>query len=419
MVKVVTLCTLKNILRRDPFDNPDNQEYPKVNLHCTNAASTWCKYFRIFHPAILVWNPASESLSRSPSAKLWLAALTIMFATGTGACMFNVTHSSYFALIHVMFSTCLIPCSWCVAGSGVVFYNNCDDFVLVFARMRHLLEQLEWRISQRKNFWDSFDKRWKIMNLFLRMTIYALLPMAWILPFFLTYEDLDPHYSFQKYYLDFPLSTPVQIVLITTRCLLLLISFAEGVRTYGIAITTLFMWLEMQARCILDLRQLPTRGRWKHNQSDEFLKWYAKFQIVFSTWEEAVANWVRVLLGCLFTMIVVCGVATIKYFGDVPISVFWFVPACAIINISVICLIFPCLAGLHEGTRRLLWKEKYTLKPQNFLSQFELKVARKRLQSLRPIAIRCGTQFPLKLKTKAIFYGLIMQRILDGVLFKL
>lgn len=385
----------------------------ELKLYCAEAVTYCYQHFRLCPPIILAWNRTTQTFSRSSNYLPWLICLVGGIAGITGSTsILSIWYASHLILLRTLLATVLGPCVSMCSVFGLVMYFYCDDIILAFGEMRRLLFQLEQLFPpisvKDKAQLQKLDAEWKVTGVLLKINVKALIAMKWIFPTFLVYYDLDPHYF---PYLFFELGTSIVDKLF--RFITMFISLLVGTQVYGTTMMTIFLWLEMQSKVIQGLSRISNHPV----KSDEFYLWYLKFYIVSHGWGTAASEWIRVLMSSVFGLIVVCNVVTIRFFGVVPLEVFWFMPTAAIMNTSTLYLIFPYLIGCHEETKELISQKRKRLASVSIsTSFFGRKLGLRKLKSLRTVAMHCGGMFPLKKQTKAEFFFAIVQRTLDGIL---
>lgn len=200
------------------------------------------------------------------------------------------------------------------------------------------------------------------------------------------------------------------IIAFVIRLILGYFDVTEACRSFSLLMITLFLWLEMQTKYFERLKSI---------QNNLFFPWYHRYQLALRTWEKALFEWIRILMGTFFVVIVVCNVVSVKYVvrGRMPAYVAWLIPSVSILYMSTVYLLFPYIMGSHEDTEELLRRRRYQL----FLerkSRKDFEVQRRMLVAIRPISLRCGDSFILKKETKSAFYGVVVARTIDGILMK-
>lgn len=395
-------------------------------VYCASALTSCYKQFKLW-PMAVSWNPTKESFYLSKSYKIWFFTLfPILVGTGTSTCAFTLAHASHFKFTTVMFSGVLFPISLYVAGCGWVMFWYRDDIVLAYSRMRYLLE--EQSRSDALNKHSNLNHEWRQIGQFLELTIKTLLPIASVVPFVLVLEKIDPYWSVLKYYgiLESINKPFLKFLLITARYPMAIITILEGCRTYATCVICLFLWLEMQSKYLHNLKEVVKHIRMGMGNVT-FIQWYQRFNICLKTWEVAASEWIRLLMSTLFAMIVVCLIVTVRYADQIPLSLLWFAPACAIMDVSIIYYLFPYMVGSNKDTKAMIhhrrrvhlnttirmgrWKQLLKLK-----SGYPLKVEKATLRGLMPISMKCRGMFVLRTQTKATFYENIISRTLDGIL---
>lgn len=380
----------------------------KIKLHCSESVSFCYNHFRTCPPTILSWNPKTESFHRSEAYKLWITVLTLAYAgMSGGTCSFVIfSHSLQnftLVLLALVFLNCIVMCF----PFGLVVFFYCEDIVLAFEAMKRLLTNLN---SNSSNFPEDedlqkLDHKWKFFSLFVRLSVASLIPMKWLMTPFLMFHNLDPYYGLLQFQQWLPNSLKHII-----RAVCLMISFNIGAQIYGIIITIIFLWLEMQSKCLHHLAAV-------NNAADNsFFMWYTKFHVASKIWKDAISLIIQIYMGSMLGGIVICNVVTIRYFGEVPFTVFWFMPTVAAVNSVMFYIIFPFLTGCVEQTHEMIHEKKRRMVREVCSSTRELKWGRVKAQSLKPIAMHCGGTFPLKKHTKREFLLAIVERTLDGIL---
>lgn len=381
----------------------------KNQLHCVQLISDTYRHYCFLPPIILSWNSRSKRFYRSRHPGYWMfAVFFILLVILLPSAGFVLTHTSNFTLENILFASVFIPICGCLSTCGVVMYRKCDDITLAFGRMQHLLAIDSLQYSIKKNDkWKKFCKCW-------RLTLHSFLFSEWSVPVILFVQRLDPLYCVITFYMApcLDVDTIIFSVISSLRLASLIIGFLESFRTYSVLMGTLFLWLEMQSMFIQCLQAIPA-----FSESGHFFRMYNSFRIVLKTWEDALFQWMLILMGSLFSMIVLCNVTTLKYWGAVPLSVIWFMPGCSLTDTLIFFFIFPFIVGCHEKTRDILHQRRHALRANIFKgSILDMKVAERQLHCLKPISMQCGQLFVLERDTKAQFYNGIIGRTMDGVL---
>lgn len=373
-------------------------------FHCSNAVAFCYNHFRTCPSAILSWDPKTRSFYRSKHYHLWLFGLVVIFAgTAGGGTTLNLLLHTHFKLSQTIFSAVILVCVFMNFGFGLVLYFYCDDIILAFAAMQGLQQKSEgssmkWK-SNREH--EKLEKEWKAISIILHISILCMIPMKWLLPGILLYHNLDPCYALHHVFKPWlPVYADAGL-----RFASILITANVALQIYSITMTCLFFWLEMQAKYLTRLSSVVEEN------DEQFFNWYSAFDIASGIWKDAVSEIIRVCMGCMHAVIVVCLVVSIRYFDQMPLSTCWFVPTVALVNAMMFCIMLPYLTGCLEQTKQLIADKKrmtsMCLKP---------KWSKVKLRSLRYVAMHCGGTFPLKRHTKSEFFRSVVDRTLDGVL---
>lgn len=378
-------------------------------LHCSTEVSHHYHHFGSHPSIILGWNHANQAFHRSARYGIWVLTIVLFLPIAAGGpTLLVVISPSHFTFAHVMLSTVLFSCTCMCSAFGLVAYFYCDDIVLAYNTMKDILGVLEKVPLTWKDPWnlEKLRKRWHIIRLLLKITVYVCVAMKWIIPGFLVFHNLDPLYSLQRFTKWLPHPVEVAGRLVSTQ-----ISFFVALQTYGLAVTSLFLWLEMQSRYFLHLKNMT-----KVTNHQIFFNWYAIFQIVVKIGKNPISEWIRIYMCSMFGVIVECNVMSIRNFGEVPLHIFWFIPSISVVNLVLCNIMLPYVTGCVEQTKKMITKKENLINAFNFNSALDRKFNKRKVKCFQPVSMHCGGTFPLKQHTKSQFLLTIVDRTLDGIL---
>lgn len=382
-------------------------ENSKTQIHCATSLSFYYRHFRHCPPTPLLWNSTEQIFYSTKNYKIWLILHIVVFTLITGsASLFVLAYSSHFPLAQVVFSVIIFTCVGMDCTFGFVVYFYYDDIIVAYSAMKRVLEETEHFYNNQNTELKKLDAKWKFISIFLKMTVLSLVPMKWVMPPFLVYHNFDPYYGLNTFY-----NWRSSYIDVSLRLVFMFIAFVDGLQVYGLTMTSLSLWLEMQSKYLKRLGSSVILEK-----GDHFFKSYSIFHMVSRIGKDATSETIRIYMGSMFGVTVVCNVITIRYFGQVPFEVFWFLPTVAVINSLLFYMLVPYLTGCLEETKEMIKEKKRRINPQNSGSCLELKWGKMKIRSLRPIAMHCGGTFPLKKHTKSEFLLAIVQRTLDGIL---
>lgn len=381
-------------------------ENKNATVHCAFALSFYYLQFRHTFPTPLSWNSKEHKFYPTSNYSVWLIFHLVPFTLMAGSSsLFVLMYSSKFPIALVLFSVVVFNLICMNSSLGFVVYFFYDDIILAYSTMKILLEDIgKLPVSQKLEVeLQKLDEKWKFISVFLKMTILSLVPMRWILPPFLVYYNLDPYYGLNLFYHWSSSYTEIAV-----RFVITLIGFIVGVQIYGLTMTSLFLWLEMQSKYLKLLASLT--------KSDAFFPWYYKFDIVSKIGKNVTSERIRIYMASMFGVIVVCNVITIRNFGEIPFEVFWFIPTISWFNCLLFYFMVPYLTECMEDTKQMILEKEGIMTSSHRSSVLEIKWGKMKIRSLKPIAMHCGGTFPLKKHTKSEFLLAIVQRTLDGIL---
>lgn len=239
--------------------------------------------------------------------------------------------------------------------------------------------------------------------------------MPLVIPFFGVRENLDPWFHIQEYF--FPeeelASRPMEAMLcFCVRLALATVGFIEGPRLIFTFLCTLLYWLEMQSRYVhllLAQAKLTRKRLRRRHDLCLLIKLYRQFQVVSKASEHFLNSWIASWLPTAFMMIVMGNVGSLKYFGELPLIVYAFLPVASLVQSVGLYLAFPYMVAVDQDTKLLLRKSQGEMVCKE-------KVILKELRSLKPVSLKLGQSFILKKHTKATFYDAIVMRTVDGLL---
>lgn len=318
--------------------------------------------------------------------------------------MFTLLHSAHFSLSKVMLALVFGACNFNATAFANVMLLGCDEITLAFQEMQLLLERLQSSCPMvaNTNRHLKLDSEWNLIATQLKLTVISFIPMKLVLPAFIVYLNIDPIYN---YYILYNWETNLLDKLARYCCVQL--AFIVGTHTFGATMVILSLWLEMQSKFLERLYQISDSSI-----NDEFFARYNEFQIVSKIVQRPASQWVQILMGGLSGMFAIFMVVSVRYVGELPLQVFWFIPTGAAIIGLVLIIVFPYLAGCQERSVELLRKRKFYVSA-GAGKRFE----RMKLRSARPVAMHCGEMFPIKRRTKSELLAAILARIMEGIIF--
>lgn len=340
----------------------------------------------------------------------------VLSICGCGSCAYTIYNARALPTANVMFSTIFIPIGSFLFGCSIPLCLDKDSIVLALERMRIILEDIETQFPLNSQQEQNKIGRWKDINFSLKVAIFALFLSPIFMPAFAVFWEIDPFVNVYKLAIQPHFCSSVEdnsqicqvanSISIGIRYYLSLMSVLEGNRSYAIYITVIFLWLEMQSRYFQKFENM--------SQNLSFFKFYSKFQLALGTWDIALNEWLRTLLGAFFLTIVVCNVVTLRYGSMIPLSILWFLPTAAITEVMLIFWLFQYITACHEDTERILFEQRACWR--NRKSDKNFRYFSKRIKSLRPVSLKCGDSFVLKQETKSTYYQAIVETTVDGLL---
>lgn len=260
--------------------------------------------------------------------------------------------------------------------------------------------------------------RWThLQNKFLLTTIAKLNLFAPITAAILTVGmTFDPFYSYHVYlgaYTKLGRGCHVDqsgqfltTISFFVRVSISVVTALEAYRLFAITFSLLIYWCEIVSKCLLALRWgVPPQ---------HFYKSYLVTKVTMKIWEDCLNNWIRLLLGCFFWVIVISARTVFKY-NDLTFLIRWIFIAFGVVGTGAIYFLFSFFVGFLEESELLL-KERGGNAGIVFKTRNEVILLRKRLRALKPIEVKCGDSFLLKKSTKTTFYGAVISRTVDILL---
>lgn len=377
-------------------------------FYLSRAITSFDKFYRYFPAFILEWNPETETIYSygSHSQKYLISTCSIFLVNFLGtsvSCLYTLYKSMTFLdVVHSLFAVIFLVISYTDGFFARTIYKHGNLITFAFARIKALIitfsaftNYQHWSSNNSKgNIVSRIDHRWKIISQIWTLVPFQLIAMVVFFPTFFLRQDIDPYkYVFALY---FNLSWKLNCA----KFIVMTIFWIEGTRLYAMLVLFIFYWLEMQNKC-LDFLEYSTLS----NQS--FISFYHNLQICTQTLDEVFSEWIRLVLTCLFSLITICCMVSIKYIHIIPSYIFLFPASLSILGILTLYFVFPCFTESNDRTKRILKQRKNTyLSKQSFVQ----------IRALRPILITFGELFPLKQKTKATFYGGLLERTISLIL---
>lgn len=147
---------------------------------------------------------------------------------------------------------------------------------------------------------------------------------------------------------------------------------------------------------------------------------YKACQLIFEANTEMYGNMIAILMAFGFTLVVGCTVATLTV-QLMTLRFYWMFP---IINVVVIVFIagtLPFAVQVHEKTVLVLQRVKERFAgnlgtPVLFRNGFQNRYDKRLCVALRPIQLKCGQFFGLRLETKIDYYWGILDWTINALL---
>ena len=390
-----------------------------TDLHCVDLGPLLHSLYRPFYPSPLEVNPETKSFSRRKETPfIWVTNVLLVttFLMPLSA-MLILSRPTALTQDELHFprevlSTGYMFISYFDFGTAWLLYYHCDDIVLGLGRMRKLTRTAAISSTSASNHHHV----WRYIAIFSKLSLYELLALLYPLPIFLVWLKLDPFYGLYLYFVAPIGSTWLTYIFPLIRYVLMAIYWLEAVRLCSIFIVILFYWLEMQSKYLDYIERIAMKI--ENNCTFQFCDEYIKLQIVCQTWENTFGYWIQLCLSTAFLLIVFCAISAIKYASVIPFTVYWPLILIGVFDSGLVYFLFPFVTECKETTEDLL--KEYRLKTLGNLKSWGLgwkrKILMRRLNGMRPIAVKCGGGFSLKRTTKCTFSASIIEVTVNGIL---
>lgn len=446
-IEVSSFSTLFLVVINQAVINMSNTRQPEV--YCFASVSKCYKTFRRLTHIPLEWDAKKETfiVRNSDESKCYIWAFLVFGVVGLANCSVAVWTLAFLYKVaqisNLIFCLICVPICLAVVGPAFDILTRSADIVNAVDEMKIILKYLgkilfknkscsQWcaitkarscswlqlfsesQIGSRiKLDYKIHRKYWETMNKFLNFLLLASIPFPLFLPAFSVAENVDVYVGIFQYQLA-PIFCTSNIscqvfnwLSKVTRFLVILGSFMEGIRTQMVIIVVLFTWLEMQSRYLFLLGKLTS--------SKKFFSLYIKFRLVMKIVDDVLSNWIRALMLTCFFIIVASNVATIKLYSVLPLTLFWFPPACSVLYSISLFFVFTHMMGCFEQTDRILKNCRQHL-GYKYYGEFCSLMKVKKLRSIPTVALKCGGSFTLKRDTKTTFFNEVILRTVDGIL---
>lgn len=371
-----------------------------ISFFCESSLSFFNKTHGKFWPKTLEWDPIRGKFfsleSKSPSRYyFWKFIIYFIFGLVTaGSCVINLLTASNDTIVKSTFSVVFLL----IATFDILFartlHKNWQDIATVFQAMKDLAKGMKSyktkSVTRRTN--------WKYVSLICSGLTLECFLVGLFYSFMAVKGNLDPALATINL-----LGFKPGIHVFVMRQILMFLFIQEASGLYPMFITLLFYWLEMQSTCISYIEKLDVI-----NILD--IKLYKKLQIITQSLGHVLSKWIQLVMCIVFGLIVVAGIATVRFASYMPVSSFMLLPVISLADVISIHLLFPFLTESFYRTRAMIDNSMLA-------SGYKLKkIQQVELKALKPISIKFGAFFVVTKKTKIAFYEGVIDRLVGGIL---
>lgn len=227
--------------------------------------------------------------------------------------------------------------------------------------------------------------------------------------------NMDPFwYVFGKIAIAYP---SLELVFPPVRVAITCICSFEACRFFSFALTLAMYLAELHCKC---LQKLSSLSKYNHRK---FLHWYNIYTIVDKETSEVVGSIMAILIGNGIALFVVLNVTTIKFFGNVPLTLYWIFPVAAfflfLFGFTVMSFVVEVYLKSSEMIRlaRITYGRKCSGNSNGSVSWWrEIAETRRVYQYLKAKKIQCGSFYGLVKGADADFFYYTTIRTADVLL---
>ncbi len=408
----------------------------QVNSNCKTLFATYQRLFSWFPTNILLEFSSSTNqiLKVEPAnRRYYLWYFNMIFLTGiigSASCTYTILQAKTITPAQLTVNVGLL-------GMCILFVaTSCELIVHIKEVVHgfHAFEQLIVLLSNLKSTHSGLspwnDSLWKLMSTSLQQltVVFAIIPA--ILAPGAVYANVDPFLQITlKLCPDLLYALPnVKWITIFIRVALSVICYMEACRFFAVYFPTLLLIIEYRLKCLHMVYMCTTPLSQDPIYGLTFFKWYQITQVVDNISKSAWCTILATLMGCGFSIFVICNVATLSCYGIIPLEVFWLMPtvsvACAVLNYFM----FPLLIEVRTNSENMLNERRhkiylYSYRITEGLNGFCIKgfwnrkFYWRKLKCLRPMEFACGPFFKMT-NIKAQYFYDVFLRSVDGIMLQ-
>lgn len=308
-----------------------------------------------------------------------------------------------------------IGISTLIWASAAVFCSNWKDIVRGFQGYNELTSVLDSIYPYAGKRFES-NRKWTLIGKTLKAVMGTLLAMPFVLHPCVIFQNMDPYrFPFQRIFCgDWHQCTPLaDWIVYILRWAFLYLALFEGCRFCAICFHTLLYLFERQIHCLYVLNWFP------HKKDSDYgfvyCRWYTVLRVADRLCNEEFCSVMCVAMGSGFTLWVGVNVISLKCYNILPLSVYWLMPTLSIVIFILTAVGLSAVVNVRAESETQLFKTKILIANRmQVIRVVERKFNSRKLKSMRPISLKCGSLYSLTRDNQITFFYDVVLRTVDG-----